>query len=58
MAASLPLVVIVDGRPFGQHALMQDAGNQNASSLLPVKYDVPAMLHATQAGANLIAGSA
>jgi hypothetical protein len=53
---SLRLVVFaIDDVPFGQHALMQDAGNQNASGVLAVKHDVPTALHTTQAGANIIA---
>jgi len=42
----------------GQHALVQDAGNQNAPGILPVKDDMPAAFHPTQAGTNVIAGSA
>jgi hypothetical protein len=41
-----------------QHALMQYSRNQNASALLTVKHDVLAMLHTTQASANLITESA
>src|SRR5215469_4458257 len=54
-AASLRLVVlIVDGVSFGQHALMQDARNKNAATLLAVEHDVSAMLMTAQAGANVI----
>jgi len=34
---------------------MQDAGNQNASGVLSVKHYVPAALHTTQAGTNIVA---
>ena len=33
---------------------MKDAGNQNAVARLAVKDDVPAALHSTKAGTNLI----
>jgi hypothetical protein len=38
---------------------VQDANNQNAAGFpQPVKHDVLAMLHAAQAGANIITWSA
>jgi len=37
------------------HALVQDAGDKNASTFLPVKGDLPASLHAANAEVNLIA---
>jgi hypothetical protein len=37
---------------------MQDSGNQNASSDLPVKYNVPATLHTPEAGTDIIASAA
>jgi hypothetical protein len=43
---------------FGQHAVVEDAGNQNAGTVLTVKYDMLAMLHTAQARANFVAGSA
>jgi len=43
---------------FGQHALMQDAGNQNTSALLPIEQDMLAMLMAAQARTNFVAESA
>jgi hypothetical protein len=43
---------------FGQYALMQDTGNQNAAGLLPVKHNMLALLHATQPRANFIAQAA
>jgi len=52
------VVLIVDGVSIGQHALMEDARNQNAAALLAVEHDVLAMLKAAQAGANVIAKSA
>jgi hypothetical protein len=48
----------VEGMSFGQHALMQDAGNENASRLLAIEHDVLAILHATQARPNMMASSA
>jgi hypothetical protein len=43
---------------IGQHALMQNARNYNATALLAVKQNVRAMLMTVQAGANVIAESA
>jgi hypothetical protein len=58
MSFSLLLVVpIVDGVSIGQHALMQNARNHNATALRAVKHNVPAMLMTVQAGANLITES-
>jgi hypothetical protein len=50
-----PVVFGADTVSFGQRTPMQDAGNQNASGALAVEHDVPADLHTTQAGANIIA---
>jgi len=50
--------LIVDGVSTGQHALMQNARNQNTPAPLAVEYDVPAMLMTAQTGANLITRSA
>jgi len=36
---------------------MKDAGNQNASFRLAVKHHVPAVLHAPQAGADIVTGA-
>ena len=47
------VVLIVDGVSIGQHALMQDARNENATTLLAVEHDVLSMLMAVQAGANV-----
>ena len=52
------VVVIVDGMALGEHSLMQDARNNNTFGILSVKHYVPTMLHAAQAGANIITGSA
>jgi hypothetical protein len=52
------VVLIVVDVSIWQHALMQYSRNQNASALLTVKHDVLAMLHTTQARANLITKSA
>jgi len=38
------VVLVVDGMSIGQHALMQDARNQNATTLRPIEQDVLAML--------------
>jgi hypothetical protein len=50
-------VVIVDGVSFGKHALVQDAGNQNASGVLSVKHDMPSAFHPTEAGTNIVTRS-
>ena len=50
-----PDVSVVDNVPFGQHTLMQDARNQNASDVLAIEHNVPSDLHTTQAGANTLA---
>jgi hypothetical protein len=55
---SKSIVVIVDGSLLGQHALMQDSRNHNASSILTVKHHVAAALHPSQTLANMIACSA
>jgi hypothetical protein len=39
----------------GQHALMEDAGNQDTGWLLAIKYDVFATLQPAQARANVVA---
>ena len=44
----------VEGASFGQHALMKDAGNQNTPGALAVKDNVPAALHSTKAGTNIV----
>jgi hypothetical protein len=59
ISASLLLVVFtVDGVSVGQHALMQDARNHNATALRAVKHNVRARLMTVQAGANVIPESA
>ena len=59
MAAGLRLVaLIVDGVSFGQHALMQDARNQNTPRLLTIKHNVLAMLQTAQAMTNILTESA
>jgi hypothetical protein len=47
-------VRIVDRLIFGQHLLMENAGNENATGFLPVKDHVLARVHASQSGANFI----
>jgi len=47
-------VLIVDGVPIGQHALMQDASNQNTPTLLAVEQYMLAMLQTAQTGANVV----
>ena len=64
MDAGLPLIAlrslvwlvvfVVDSLLFGQHALMQDTGNQNAAGFLPVKHNMLALLHAPQPRASFI----
>lgn len=49
-----PGILIVDGVSIGQHALMQDARNQDAAALLAVEHDVLAMLMTAQARPNVI----
>ena len=51
-------VLIIDDMSIGQHALMQDTRNQNASALLAVKHDVLGMLQTVQTRANVITKSA
>jgi hypothetical protein len=46
--------LIVDGVSIGQHALMQDASNQNARALPAVEQYMLAMLQTTQTGANVV----
>src|ERR1019366_8604639 len=48
-------VLVVDGVSIGQHALKQDARNQDAAALLAVEHDVHAMLMRAQAKPNVIA---
>jgi hypothetical protein len=48
------LVFAIDGLALRQHAPMQDARNENAAGLLPVKHDVTTVLHTTQARANIL----
>ena len=38
------VILIVEGVPIGEHALVQDAGNQNAPAFLPVEQNILAML--------------
>jgi hypothetical protein len=55
MSASLLLFAFaVDAVSIGQHALMQDARNHNATALRAVKPNLRARLMTVQAGANLI----
>ena len=54
-AATLRLFRYIAGVMLaGQHGLMQDAGDQNASELLTIERDMLAVLHPPQAGANMI----
>ena len=48
-------VLVIDSMPVGQHALMQDAGNQDAIPLLPVKQDVLAVFVTAQARTDMAA---
>jgi hypothetical protein len=49
-----PVVFVVDALSFGQHALMQDAGNQNAAGRLAVKDNVSVVLHSSKSGTNIV----
>ena len=44
--------------PIGEHALMQDARNQYAFTLLAIKYNVLAVFQTAQARSNVITRSA
>jgi hypothetical protein len=44
----------IEGVSFRQHALMKDAGNQNASGFLAAKDNVPAGHHSTKARTNIV----
>jgi hypothetical protein len=48
--------LVLDGVSIGQHALMEDARNENASTLSAVKHDVLAVLKTAQTRPNLVAG--
>ena len=49
-------IVSIDERVFfGEHALVQDARNQNAAAMPAIKYDVHPVLEAMQTGANIFA---
>jgi hypothetical protein len=50
--------MVVDGVTPRPHPLVQDAGDENASRFTPEKHYVPALFHAAQARANMIAGAA
>lgn len=50
----LRAALVVDSLSFRQHALVQDAGNQNASCVLAVKHNVPAALHPAEARTNIV----
>jgi hypothetical protein len=50
----LRFVFVIDHVSFWQHAFMQNAGHENASRLTPEEYDVLAVFHAAQAGANVV----
>ena len=52
------VVFVVESLLFGQHALMQDTGNQNAAEFFPVKHNMLALLHAPQPRANFITRAA
>jgi len=52
------LFIIVDGLPFGRHALMQDAGDQNTPARLTIEHNVLATFYAAEAGANMVTSPA
>jgi hypothetical protein len=49
---------LVDALSFWQHALMKYARYHNAPCFDPIKHDMPGMLHAAQAGPDMIARAA
>lgn len=49
---------VVDGVVVWHHALVEEAGDQDAVGLLAVEDDVSALFHAPKAGPNFIAGTA
>lgn len=53
-----PVVFIAYALSFGQHALMKDAANQNASDRQAVKHHVPTVLHAPKAWADIVTDAA
>jgi hypothetical protein len=48
------LAGFVDFVSFGQHTLVQDAGDQNTSTVLAVKHNVLTTLHSAEARANIV----
>ena len=50
--------VIAKSMPYRQHALMQNAGNQNSPGLAPEENHMLALLPAIKAWANLVARTA
>jgi hypothetical protein len=48
-------VQVIDRMFFGEHALMQNAGNKNAITQLAVKHEVRAVLQSAQARTNIVA---
>lgn len=50
--------VVVDDLFLGQHALMQDTGNQNAAGFFAVEHHMPALLPAPQSGPHFSTGTA
>ena len=50
-------MLVGDSLSFGQYALVQDAGNQNAAGVLAVKHNVSAALHPAEAGTNIVTRS-
>jgi hypothetical protein len=53
-----PNVLFFDRVSFGQHTLVENAGNQDAARHLPEKHNVTAALHPAQAGTNVVTGPA
>jgi len=49
-----PGIFIIDSLSLRQHALMQDTTNQNASRLVPVEHNMPAVFHTMETSANVI----
>src|SRR5258708_40105883 len=52
------LFIVIEAAYFRQHALVQNTGNQDTASLLPIEHDVASLFHATQTRTNVIAPAA
>ena len=50
-------VLVFDGMAIGQHALVQNAGDEDTVAVAAIKQDVRTVLVASQAGTNVITGT-